>query len=137
MIKQTHSLTQILHEIQLIGGRITASAKFCSSISHPSAFQIKPLGNLTSTRSRSHHRRPPMATAAAAAASASAAGNPSPTSSNPFVFSPDSPPTLALTPDQVKFCSEALDVFREKLQTPHVINQEFARLQVRLPFLIP
>ncbi|XP_022134819.1 protein-tyrosine-phosphatase PTP1, partial [Momordica charantia] len=61
----------------------------------------------------------------------SAAGNPSPTSSNPFVFSPDSPPTLALTPDQVKFCSEALDVFREKLQTPHVINQEFARLQAK------
>ncbi|EXB39309.1 hypothetical protein L484_025004 [Morus notabilis] len=45
-------------------------------------------------------------------------------------FSPDSPPRLALTPDQLKHCSEALGFFKEKLQSPHQINQEFGFLQV-------
>ena len=93
-----------------------------------SPFQIRPLGNLTSTRSRNHRRRSPMAAAGNSSSSSSS-------SSNPFIFSPDSPPRLALTPHQIKLCSEALEAFKEKLQMPDVINQEFARLQVRLSFL--
>ncbi|XP_010094850.2 protein-tyrosine-phosphatase PTP1 isoform X1 [Morus notabilis] len=56
---------------------------------------------------------------AAASAKPSAAPN----------FSPDSPPRLALTPDQLKHCSEALGFFKEKLRSPHQINQEFGLLQ--------
>nr|CAJ77612.1 protein tyrosine phosphatase [Fagus sylvatica] len=44
-------------------------------------------------------------------------------------FSPDSPPRLPLTPDQVQHCSEALTFFIDKLQMPHILNQEFAHLQ--------
>ncbi|XP_023535288.1 protein-tyrosine-phosphatase PTP1 [Cucurbita pepo subsp. pepo] len=89
-----------------------------------SPFQIRPLGNLTSTRSRNHRRRSPMAAAGNSSSSSSS-------SSNPFIFSPDSPPRLALTPHQIKLCSEALEAFKEKLQMPDVINQEFARLQAQ------
>ncbi|KAG6592235.1 Protein-tyrosine-phosphatase PTP1, partial [Cucurbita argyrosperma subsp. sororia] len=124
MIKQAHSLIQIPNELQFITA--ITRFQFRSSIHHFSAFQIRPLGNLTSTRSRNHRRRSPMA--------ASAAGNPSSSSSsssNPFIFSPDSPPRLALTPHQIKLCSEALEAFKEKLQMPDVINQEFARLQAQ------
>ncbi|CAK9309665.1 unnamed protein product [Citrullus colocynthis] len=129
MIKQAHSLIQIPNETQFIGFKSIGRVRFClSSILQSSAFQVRPLGNLTSTRSRNHHRRPPMA------ASAAAADNPSSTSSsssNPFIFSPDPPPKLPLTPHQNKLCSEALEAFREKLQMPDVINQEFARLQAK------
>ncbi|POO00248.1 Protein-tyrosine phosphatase [Trema orientale] len=44
-------------------------------------------------------------------------------------FSPDPPPRLALTPDQFKYCSEALESLKEKLRTPYRINQEFSYLQ--------
>uniref|UniRef100_A0A2N9IF00 Tyrosine-protein phosphatase domain-containing protein n=1 Tax=Fagus sylvatica TaxID=28930 RepID=A0A2N9IF00_FAGSY len=44
-------------------------------------------------------------------------------------FSPDSPPRLPLTPDQFRHCSEALTFFIDKLQMPHILNQEFAHLQ--------
>ncbi|KAJ7973955.1 protein-tyrosine-phosphatase PTP1 [Quillaja saponaria] len=44
-------------------------------------------------------------------------------------FSAECPPRIALTPDQVKNCSEALRIFKEKLQSPYDINQEFAYLQ--------
>ncbi|KAL5558495.1 hypothetical protein UlMin_034706 [Ulmus minor] len=44
-------------------------------------------------------------------------------------FSPDSPARWALTPDQFKFCSEALVLLKEKVHSPHLINQEFASLQ--------
>lgn len=132
MIKQAHSLIQIPNETQFIGFKSIGRVRFCLSILQSSAFQIRPLGNLTSTRSRNHHRRPPMAASAAA-------DNPSSTSSsssNPFIFSPDPPPRLPLTPHQIKLCSEALEAFREKLQMPDVINQEFARLQVLVFFLM-
>ncbi|TYK09875.1 protein-tyrosine-phosphatase PTP1-like isoform X4 [Cucumis melo var. makuwa] len=52
-------------------------------------------------------------------------------SSNTSIFSPDSPPTLALKPHQIKLCSQALEAFTDKLQKPDVINQEFARLQAK------
>ncbi|XP_012081087.1 protein-tyrosine-phosphatase PTP1 isoform X2 [Jatropha curcas] len=65
---------------------------------------------------------------------ASSAGNPSPanvSSSLPrrFEFSSDSPPKLSLSTDQHKYCSRALQFFKEKLQTPDRITQEFAHLQ--------
>ncbi|KAJ7973957.1 protein-tyrosine-phosphatase PTP1 [Quillaja saponaria] len=44
-------------------------------------------------------------------------------------FSAECPPRIALTPDQVKNCSEALRIFNEKLQSPGAINQEFAYLE--------
>ncbi|XP_034675379.1 protein-tyrosine-phosphatase PTP1 isoform X1 [Vitis riparia] len=50
-------------------------------------------------------------------------------SRKPFDFSPDSPPRLSLTPDQFKHCSEALRFFKDKLQMPEKIRQEFAFLQ--------
>ncbi|KAF5735406.1 hypothetical protein HS088_TW15G00908 [Tripterygium wilfordii] len=46
-----------------------------------------------------------------------------------FDFSPDSPLRLALSSDQVKFCSEALTLLKEKLRMPKQIAQEFAHLQ--------
>ncbi|OAY23688.1 protein-tyrosine-phosphatase PTP1 [Manihot esculenta] len=65
---------------------------------------------------------------------ASSASNPSPADVSssrppPFVFSSDSPTRISLTPDQRKHCSEALQLFSEKLRTPDQIIQEFARLQ--------
>ncbi|RVW94426.1 hypothetical protein CK203_035681 [Vitis vinifera] len=53
-------------------------------------------------------------------------------SRKPFDFSPDSPPRLSLTPDQFKHCSEALRFFKDKLQMPEKIRQEFAFLQAWL-----
>ncbi|XP_050366614.1 protein-tyrosine-phosphatase PTP1 [Argentina anserina] len=45
-------------------------------------------------------------------------------------FSADSPPpSLTLTPDQYNYCSQALKFFKDKLQMPHQINQEFTLLQ--------
>uniref|UniRef100_A0A9I9DUC6 Tyrosine-protein phosphatase domain-containing protein n=1 Tax=Cucumis melo TaxID=3656 RepID=A0A9I9DUC6_CUCME len=120
MIKQAHSSIQIPNEIQFIGFGTITKLTFFSSILHPSsALQVRPLGNLTSTRSRSHHRRHPMAAATSSS------------SSNTSIFSPDSPPTLALKPHQIKLCSQALEAFTDKLQKPDVINQEFARLQAK------
>ncbi|KAJ4849524.1 tyrosine protein phosphatase 1 [Turnera subulata] len=68
---------------------------------------------------------------------APSAGNPPPSPSPPpypppprsLKFSPDPPPRLSLTPDQYKFCSEALGFFRDKVQTPAIISEEFAHLQ--------
>ncbi|XP_039043153.1 protein-tyrosine-phosphatase PTP1-like [Hibiscus syriacus] len=67
---------------------------------------------------------------------AAAAANPRPlySDSNPtqphrFVFSADFPPKISLTPDQFNFCSEALKLFSEKLQTPLEIIREFSLLQ--------
>ncbi|KAJ9146015.1 hypothetical protein P3X46_028335 [Hevea brasiliensis] len=61
---------------------------------------------------------------------ASSAGDPlSSLRPTPLVFSSDSPPRLSLTPDQIKYCSEALQFFREKLRTPDRITEEFAHLQ--------
>ncbi|XP_054789330.1 protein-tyrosine-phosphatase PTP1-like [Prosopis cineraria] len=65
---------------------------------------------------------------------ASSSGNSISTSSSafshrPLEFSPDSPQRPSLTPDQVKYCTQALAILREKLQTPHMIAQEFAQLQ--------
>ncbi|WOL02342.1 protein-tyrosine-phosphatase PTP1 [Canna indica] len=39
------------------------------------------------------------------------------------------PPTLHLSREQLKYCSEALDFFKKKLRTPSNIAQEFDRLQ--------
>lgn len=65
---------------------------------------------------------------------ASSSGKPPPvnvSSSRPgrFEFSADSPPRLSLASDQHKYCSEALQFFKEKLQNPEKITQEFAHLQ--------
>ncbi|KAF2297456.1 hypothetical protein GH714_023747 [Hevea brasiliensis] len=65
---------------------------------------------------------------------ASSAGTPPPddissSRPTPFVFSSDCPTRISLTPDQRKYCSEALQLFREKLRTPEQIIQEFAHLQ--------
>ncbi|TKY51508.1 Protein-tyrosine-phosphatase PTP1 [Spatholobus suberectus] len=61
-------------------------------------------------------------------------GNPTPTTSSAsspekFNFSPDSPTRIPLTADQVNHCTQALNLLKEKLHTPHRISQEFARLQ--------
>ncbi|XP_048130747.1 protein-tyrosine-phosphatase PTP1 isoform X1 [Rhodamnia argentea] len=50
-------------------------------------------------------------------------------SRRPLDFSPDSPPKPALSPDQYKFCAEALRALKEKLQMPERILQEFGHLQ--------
>ncbi|KAF7820043.1 protein-tyrosine-phosphatase PTP1 isoform X1 [Senna tora] len=65
---------------------------------------------------------------------ASSAGNAFSTSASafprePLDFSPDSPRPIPLTSDQLKYCTEALAFFREKLRTPHKIGDEFSRLQ--------
>ncbi|XWS21878.1 hypothetical protein CRYUN_Cryun30bG0093700 [Craigia yunnanensis] len=46
-----------------------------------------------------------------------------------FVFSGDYPPRISLTSDQFNYCSQALKLFPEKLQTSHEINREFSHLQ--------
>ncbi|KAI4352827.1 hypothetical protein L6164_007042 [Bauhinia variegata] len=81
------------------------------------------LGNVNCRRPRSHRK---------SAMAASSSGNSLPTSSSapshkPLDFSPDYPPRIALSPDQMKYCSEALGFFKRK--TPQEISQEFARLQ--------
>ncbi|XVE60825.1 hypothetical protein DITRI_Ditri05aG0157800 [Diplodiscus trichospermus] len=65
--------------------------------------------------------------AAANRRSFSSSSNPPPP--NRFVFSPDLPPRISLTPDQFYYCSEALKLFSEKLRMPHEINREFSHLQ--------
>lgn len=62
-----------------------------------------------------------------AATASAAAAKPLPS----LDFSADSPPLrLALTPDQYKYCSQALKFFKDKLQTSDQIHHEFAQLQV-------
>ncbi|XP_057426062.1 protein-tyrosine-phosphatase PTP1 isoform X2 [Lotus japonicus] len=63
-----------------------------------------------------------------------AAGNSSSPSPSVFSheilnFSPDSPTPISLTPDQLKHCTQALSLFKQKLLNPHTISQEFAYLQ--------
>ncbi|XP_030461450.2 protein-tyrosine-phosphatase PTP1 [Syzygium oleosum] len=88
----------------------------------PAPLRYAQLGNSASRRARSR-RQPAMAEPSAAAAAAA----------RPFRgrldFSPDSPPKRALSPDQHKFCAEALRALKEKLQTPERIMQEFGHLQ--------
>ncbi|CAL1363368.1 unnamed protein product [Linum trigynum] len=67
-------------------------------------------------------------------ASSSAGATPSPADAAPsassrFNFSPDPPPLPTLTPEQRSYCSEALQILREKLRTPQRIAQEFSHLQ--------
>ncbi|PIA47272.1 hypothetical protein AQUCO_01400150v1 [Aquilegia coerulea] len=50
-------------------------------------------------------------------------------SSKPIDFSSDSPPKLILSPDQQRYCSQALKLLKEKLQIPSTIRQEFKQLQ--------
>nr|GMD27419.1 protein-tyrosine-phosphatase PTP1 [Ipomoea batatas] len=90
-------------------------------------------GSAISTRTRS--RRSAMAAAekplssvtGTAASSAEAALPPA----KPFDFSYDSqPPRLPLLSDQLRYCSEALKVLKEKkFQAPEKIRQEFGTLQ--------
>ncbi|KAJ4962723.1 hypothetical protein NE237_022662 [Protea cynaroides] len=56
----------------------------------------------------------------------SSSSSPSP---KPFHFSPDPPPKLCLSPEQLRYCSEALYHLKEKRQMPDKINQEFEQLQ--------
>ncbi|KAK9951397.1 hypothetical protein M0R45_006839 [Rubus argutus] len=61
-----------------------------------------------------------------ATAASSAAENPLPS----FEFLADSPPPrFTLSPNQYKYCSQALKFFKDKLQMPDQIKQEFALLQ--------
>ncbi|XP_043713351.1 protein-tyrosine-phosphatase PTP1 [Telopea speciosissima] len=66
-------------------------------------------------------------------AAASAGKSPTKTSSssppNPFHFPPDPPPKLCLSPDQLRYCSEALSHLKEKRRMPEKISQEFELLQ--------
>lgn len=111
-IKDSHSFSFIRNSIETVSvyKYIYGILIYHSSIA---------LGNVTSRRSRSH-RRSAMAAAAPIKRSASS------------YFSPDSPPKLVLSPDQYKYCSEALRFFKEKLPLHHQINREFAFLQVFL-----
>lgn len=60
---------------------------------------------------------------------------PSSTSSvtEPFDFSPSSAPVkLVLSPDQLRYCTEALRVFKTKMiNSPHLIREEFLTLQTK------
>ncbi|KAI4346584.1 hypothetical protein L6164_007468 [Bauhinia variegata] len=81
------------------------------------------LGNINSRRSRSHRK---------SAMAAFSSGNSFTTSSSAFPrkqldFSPDYSPRISLSPDQMKYCSQALGFFKKK--TPSEITQEFAHLQ--------
>lgn len=102
----------INHSVPLISYRIQTSQK-------------AQLGNLTSRCSRSHQRQShsPPQSAMANISSASYL----PPSLN---FSVDSPPALALTPDQYNYCREAVRVLKERIRTPDRILQEFANVQV-------
>lgn len=72
-------------------------------------------------------RNPPSTTSIPAASSSLAA----PIPSNPFDFSSDwSPPRLVLSSDQIRNCSKALKVLKEKrFQAPEKIRKEFGTLQ--------
>ncbi|XP_059631902.1 protein-tyrosine-phosphatase PTP1 isoform X2 [Cornus florida] len=48
---------------------------------------------------------------------------------NSVHFAADSPPRPSLTPDQFRHCSESLSFFKDKLQMPEKIPQEFLTLQ--------
>jgi hypothetical protein len=62
-----------------------------------------------------------------ATAASSAAEKPLPS----FEFLADSPPPrFTLSPNQYKYCAQALKFFKDKLQMPDQIKQEFALLQV-------
>jgi hypothetical protein len=109
----------------ITGKKPPTSHNFFTKIRGKNPHSIQ-LGNLISRRPHRRRGRSGMAAASSAAASVS-------TSTPPpirFDFSPDSPPRLALTPDQFARCSEALGFFRQKLSAPQTIAQEFARLQV-------
>ncbi|KAL5704217.1 protein-tyrosine-phosphatase [Ranunculus cassubicifolius] len=60
-----------------------------------------------------------------------AAQSPSPATPNPnpFDYSFDSPPKLSLSPDQLRYCSQALKLLKKKLQIPSTIRNEFAMLE--------
>ncbi|XAR55608.1 Protein-tyrosine-phosphatase [Bertholletia excelsa] len=80
------------------------------------------MGNVTSRRAPSRPR------------TEMAAGNPlavsSPSSSTaPDAFSPDDPPPLVLSPDQLRHCADALKAFKDKLQMPREIRKEFSILE--------
>lgn len=70
----------------------------------------------------------PLSSISAAAASSAVAA---PAPGKPFDFSYDSPPLrLALSSDQLRYCSEALKVLKvKKSQAPRIIEQEFGTLQ--------
>ncbi|KAK7391168.1 hypothetical protein VNO78_19579 [Psophocarpus tetragonolobus] len=62
------------------------------------------------------------------------AGNPTTSSSSALSpeklnFSADNPSRISLSWDQVNHCTEALNLLKHKLDSPNVINQEFAHLQ--------
>nr|KYP51036.1 Tyrosine-protein phosphatase non-receptor type 20 [Cajanus cajan] len=62
------------------------------------------------------------------------AGNPTTTASSAlspekFNFSPDYPSKIPLTSDQLKHCTQALNLLKDKFHTPHKITEEFAHLQ--------
>jgi protein tyrosine phosphatase len=66
-----------------------------------------------------------------AVASASESSSPA---SKPFDFSPDSPPlaSLVLSPDQLRYCSDALRVLKNKMvNSPQLIRDEFLTLQTK------
>ncbi|GAV78391.1 Y_phosphatase domain-containing protein [Cephalotus follicularis] len=62
---------------------------------------------------------------------ASSSGKPVPVFSSPkrFDFSSNYASRISLTLDQFKYCTDALRFLKDKLQIPHRIEQEFARLQ--------
>ncbi|GMP79221.1 hypothetical protein CsSME_00034853 [Camellia sinensis var. sinensis] len=47
----------------------------------------------------------------------------------PSTFSPDFPPPLIISSDQLRHCTDALKAFQEKLQMPQQIRNEFFILQ--------
>ncbi|XP_054789346.1 protein-tyrosine-phosphatase PTP1-like [Prosopis cineraria] len=51
-------------------------------------------------------------------------------SHKPWDPSPDSPPIISLTPDQLNHCAEALASFRQR--TPEMIDQEFDQLEANV-----
>ncbi|XP_058191116.1 protein-tyrosine-phosphatase PTP1-like isoform X3 [Rhododendron vialii] len=67
--------------------------------------------------------------AAASAGNHLSSSSSSSAANKPFNFSPDSPPQLHLSPDQLRHCTDALRAFKDKLQTPQEIRKEFRSLQ--------
>ncbi|XP_077248700.1 protein tyrosine phosphatase 1 [Tasmannia lanceolata] len=64
-------------------------------------------------------------------AASSSGKPPSPSFSPPLDFASDSPPKLRLSPDQIRYCSEAVGILKTKLRNPGIIFQEFDSLQAR------